>query len=478
MRRQGDEDDDDDDDDYENENEDDDDDENDDEDDDENEDENDGRKTRIGRRRVRKRRVCCVCRDRLGFHRIHSSVFGRTHVQLIGNGSTTVTLKRYRKMRLDPTATFGQGDVICRACAALTFTDFLVSVDDVRFANVLEDERKLLLLAEHLRTNPETIARDPKVELAGWGKTPSSPERSIKVGCWLYSVCKRHPRRLQALEKSPNDDVKKATAEVLRLTSEFQDCSARPPPRRASSHQPRDHHDAYTEVELAGWGTPVVSGALERKSGLGFIPFAKTTLADSKRSRNRPTTDVKKATAEVLRLTSDFQDARRVLLLAEHLRTNPETITRYTEVKLAGWKTPSSPVRSTKVGAWFHSVCKYHPRRLEALEKSRFDDVKKATAEVLRLTSDFQDARRVLLLAEHLRTNPETITTRTEIELAGWKTPSSPVRSIKVGCWLYSVCKHHPRRLEALEKSRFDDVKKATAEVCTHVKASLISYRH
>ena len=67
--------------------------------------------------------------------------------------------------------------------------------------------------------------------------------------------------------------------------------------------------------------------------------------------------------------------------------------------------------------------------------------MKKATAEVLRLTSEFQDARRVLLLAEHLRTNPETITTRTEIELAGWKTPSSPVRSIKVGCWLYSVCK-------------------------------------
>ena len=102
----------------------------------------------------------------------------------------------------------------------------------------------------------------------------------------------------------------------------------------------------------------------------------------------------------------------------------------------------------------------------------------KATAEVLRLTSEFQDARRVLLLAEHLRTNPETITGDTKIELAGWKTPSSPVRSAKVGWWLYNVCKRDPRRLEALEKSRFDDVKKATAEVYTHVKASLISYRH
>jgi len=290
-----------------------------------------------------------------------------------------VTLKRNRKMRLDSTATFGQGDVICRACAALTYTDFLVSMADVRFANVLERERKLLLLAEHLRTNPETIMRYTKIELAGW-KTPSSPVRSTKVGAWLHSVCKYHPRRLEALEKSPNDDVKKATAEVLRLTS-------------------------------------------------------------------------------------DFQDARRVLLLAEHLRTNPETITRYTKIELAGWKTPSSPERSIKVGCWFYGVRKYHPRRLEALEKSRFDDVKKATAEVLRLTSEFQDARRVLLLAEHLRTNPETITTRTEIELAGWKTPSSPVRSTKVGAWLQSVCKRDPRRLEALEKSRFDDVKKATAEV-------------
>jgi hypothetical protein len=116
-------------------------------------------------------------------------------------------------MRLDSTATFGQGDVICRACAALTFTDFLVSMDDVRFANVLEDERKLLLLAEHLRTNPETITRDTKIELAGW-KTPSSPVRSTKVGRWLYDVCKRDPRRLEALEKSRFDDVKKATAEV------------------------------------------------------------------------------------------------------------------------------------------------------------------------------------------------------------------------------------------------------------------------
>ena len=201
-------------------------------------------------------------------------------------------------MRLDSTATFGQGDVICRACAALTYTDFLVSMADVRFANVLERERKLLLLAEHLRTNPETIMRYTKIELAGW-KTPSSPVRSTKVGAWLHSVCKYHPRRLEALEKSPNDDVKKATAEVLRLTS-------------------------------------------------------------------------------------DFQDARRVLLLAEHLRTNPETITTRTEIELAGWKTPSSPVRSTKVGAWLQSVCKRDPRRLEALEKSRFDDVKKATAEVLR----------------------------------------------------------------------------------------------
>ena len=59
-----------------------------------------------------------------------------------------------------------------------------------------------------------------------------------------------------------------------------------------------------------------------------------------------------------------------------------------------------------------------------------------------------------------------------------WKTPSSPVRSTKVGWWLYNVCKLYPRRLEALEKSRFDDVKKATAEVYTHVKASWISYRH
>jgi len=57
--------------------------------------------------------------------------------------------------------------------------------------------------------------------------------------------------------------------------------------------------------------------------------------------------------------------------------------------------------------------------------------VTKATAEVLRLTSEFQDARRVLLLAEHLRPNPETITRDTKIELAGWKTPSSPVRSIE-----------------------------------------------
>ncbi len=377
---EGDEDDDDDDDDYENENEDDDDDddESDDEDDDEDDDENDGenenRKTA-----VRKRRMCCVCRDRLGCHSIHRNVFGRTHVQLIGKGSTTVTLKRNRKLRLDSTATFGQGDVICRACAALTYTDFLVSMDNVRFANVLEDERKLLLLAEHLRTNPETITTFTEVKLAGW-KTPSSPVRSIEVGDWLCSVCKRYPRRLEELEKSPNDDVKKATAEVLRLTSEF-------------------------------------------------------------------------------------QDARRVLLLAEHLRTNPETITTCTEIELAGWKTPSSPERSIKVGSWLRAVCKLHPRRLEALENSRFDDVKKATAEVLRLTSDFQDARRVLLLAEHLRTNPETITTCTKIELAGWKTPSSPVRSIKVGCWLCNVCKRYPHRLEALEKSRFDDVKKATAEV-------------
>jgi hypothetical protein len=52
------------------------------------------------------------------------------------------------------------------------------------------------------------------------------------------------------------------------------------------------------------------------------------------------------------------------------------------------------------------------------------------------------------------------------------------VRSIKVWRWLYDVCKRDPRRLEALEKSRFDDVKKATAKVYTHVKASLISYRH
>ena len=97
---------------------------------------------------------------------------------------------------------------------------------------------------------------------------------------------------------------------------------------------------------------------------------------------------------------------------------------------------------------------------------------------MLRLTSEFQDARRVLLLAEHLRTNPETITTHTEIKLAGWKTPASPVRSIKVGSLALRVCKRFPRRLEALEKSRFDDVKKATDAVCTHVKASLIPYRH
>ena len=116
-------------------------------------------------------------------------------------------------MRLDSTATFGQGDGICKACAALTSTDFLVSMDDVRFANVLDDERKLLLLAEHLRTNPETITALTEIELAGW-KTPASPVRSAKVGHWLYDVCKRFPRRLEALEKSRFDDVKKATDAV------------------------------------------------------------------------------------------------------------------------------------------------------------------------------------------------------------------------------------------------------------------------
>ena len=89
-----------------------------------------------------------------------------------------------------------------------------------------------------------------------------------------------------------------------------------------------------------------------------------------------------------------------------------------------------------------------------------------------------EDERKLLLLAEHLRTNPETITRDTKIKLAGWKTPSSPERSIKVGYWLHRVCKYQPRRLEALKKSRFDDVKKATDAVCTHVKASLIPYRH
>jgi|SaaInlV_125m_DNA_1040241.scaffolds.fasta_scaffold01585_2 hypothetical protein len=172
------------------------------------------------------------------------------------------------------------------------------------------------------------------------------------------------------------------------------------------------------------------------------------------------------------------EDERRVKLLAEHLRTNPETITGDTKIELAGWKTPAAPERSIKVGSWLYCVCKRFPRRLEALEKSPNDDVKKATAEVLRLTFEFRDDRRVLLLAEHLRTNPETITALTEIELAGWKTPASPVRSIKVGSWLHLVCTRFPRRLEALEKSRFDDVKKATDAVCTHVKASLIPYRH
>ena len=55
-----------------------------------------------------------------------------------------------------------------------------------------------------------------------------------------------------------------------------------------------------------------------------------------------------------------------------------------------------------------------------------------------------EEERRVKLLAEHLRTNPETITKDTEIELAGWKTPAAPVRSIKVGRWLYCVCKRLP----------------------------------
>ena len=96
----------------------------------------------------------------------------------------------------------------------------------------------------------------------------------------------------------------------------------------------------------------------------------------------------------------------------------------------------------------------------------------------VRFANVLEDERKLLLLAKHLRTNPETITEDTKIALAGWKTPSSPVRSIKVGSWLYSVCKRDPRRLEALKKSRFDDVKKATDAVYTHVKASLISYRH
>ena len=160
-------------------------------------------------------------------------------------------------------------------------------MDNVRFANVLEDERKLLLLAEHLRTNPETITRDTKIELAGW-KTPSSPERSIKVGYWLYSVCKRYPRRLEALEKSPNDDVKKATAEVLRLTSEFQDARRvlllaehlRTNPETITTR----YGDRARRLENA-----VVSGALYQSRVLA-LPFANATRADSKRSRNRPTT--------------------------------------------------------------------------------------------------------------------------------------------------------------------------------------------
>ena len=65
-----------------------------------------------------------------------------------------------------------------------------------------------------------------------------------------------------------------------------------------------------------------------------------------------------------------------------------------------------------------------------------------------------------------------------ESVLAGWKAAWSAGRWREVGGWRYGVCKRDPRRLEALEKSGFDDVKKATAEVYTHVKASLISYRH
>ena len=176
-------------------------------------------------------------------------------------------------------------------------------------------------------------------------------------------------------------------------------------------------------------------------------------------------------TMDDLTLERKKEDERKLLLLAEHLETDPETIARKTEIKLAGWKTPSSPVRTAKVGQWWYKICTENPRRLAALENSRRDDVRKATAEVLFLTSKFKDARRVLLLAKHLQTDPETITCDTEVDIAKWHTPSSPVRTVKVGEWLYRLCKVNPRRLKALEKSRRDDVRKAIAEVLTHANA-------
>jgi hypothetical protein len=72
----------------------------------------------------------------------------------------------------------------------------------------------MLLVANHLSTNPVTISWDTMLNIAGWN-TPTSPERAVQVGKWLDGVRKRNPRRLESLEQSRSETVKKAMAAVL-----------------------------------------------------------------------------------------------------------------------------------------------------------------------------------------------------------------------------------------------------------------------
>ena len=93
---------------------------------------------------------------------------GDLPVRFIGAPHVKERLQRAFTHRQRTGETIDADARICGQCANSHAYDTARCQEQTVKERLDEEERRVKLLAEHLRTNPETITKDTEIELAGW----------------------------------------------------------------------------------------------------------------------------------------------------------------------------------------------------------------------------------------------------------------------------------------------------------------------